>query len=67
MTQIVIKKNNYYIYMFPLGTYVSPVKRDLKKQSNIKLISRFEKELKQIKPNKTKHKKRKKINKTLKL
>ena len=53
--------------MFPLGTYVSPVKRDVKKQSNIKLINRFEKELKQIKPNKTKHKKRKKINKTLKL
>ena len=53
--------------MFPLGTYVSPVKRDVKKQSNIKLINMFEKELKQIKPNKTKHKKRKKINKTLKL
>ena len=53
--------------MFPLGTYVSPVKRDQKNQTNIKLISTFEKELKHIKPNKTKHKKRKKINKTLKI
>jgi hypothetical protein len=53
--------------MFPLGTYVSPVKRDIKHQPNIKLITTFEKELKHIKPTKTKHKKRKKINKTLKL
>ena len=53
--------------MFPLGTYVSPVKRDPKNQPTIKVINRFEKELKHIKPNKTKHKKRKKLNKTLKL
>ena len=53
--------------MFPLGTYVSHFKREPKNPTQIKLVSRFEKELKQIKPNKTKHKKRKKINKTLKL
>jgi len=53
--------------MFPLGTYVSPFKREPKHLSQIKLITRFEKELKQLKPNKTKDKKRKKINKTLKL
>jgi len=53
--------------MFPLGTYVSPFKRDQKNKPAIKLISNFEKELKHIKPNKTKHKKRKKMNKTLKL
>ena len=52
--------------MFPLGSYVKPVKRETK-QLKIKMISLFEKELKQIKPNRTKHKKRKKINKTIKL
>ena len=52
--------------MFPLGTYVSPIKRDTKNKPLIKTISTFEKELKQIKPNKTRHK-RKKLNKTLKL
>ena len=52
--------------MFPLGTYVSPVKRETT-QCKIKMINRFEKELKQIKPNRSKHKKRTKKNKTIKL
>ena len=50
--------------MFPLGTYVSPVKREI--NQNIRLVDNFVTESKRIIHNKTKKNKKKNIKLTLK-